>query len=151
MGWQKRVPTIHVPQPGQLTNTFSLWTNFPGQHSQVCAHLCVQRGFMKCPGQYDVLHMHRYVSVRRREKKDHRWATKLSWRQGMPYPSAAMLFEVFMNSALVSNRTTTKMYRNNLAALEVHIGVANSNIDVFDRYVMDNRAALHLERILNAS
>ena len=76
------------------------------------------------------------------------------------YPSAAMLFKVLMNRALVDNRTTTTMYRNNLAALEIHIGVVNSDI-VFNRYVMDNRAALKnrghdikeddmLECILNA-
>ena len=49
-----------------------------------------------------------------------------------------MLFKVLMNRALVNNRTTTTMYRNNLAALEIHIGVVNSNIELFNRYVMDN-------------
>ena len=53
------------------------------------------------------------------------------------------------------------MYRNNLAALEAHIGVVNSDIEVFNRYVMDNWAVLKnrghdineddvLECILNA-
>ena len=76
------------------------------------------------------------------------------------YPSAAILFKFLMNCTLVDNRTTT-IYCNNLAALEVHIGVVNSDIEVFNRYVMDNRAALKnrghnideddmLECILNA-
>ena len=34
------------------------------------------------------------------------------------------------------------MYHNNLATLEVHIRVVNSNIELFNRYMMDNRVAL---------
>ena len=34
------------------------------------------------------------------------------------------------------------MYCNNLATLEVHIGVVNRDIELFNRYVMDNRVAL---------
>ena len=56
-------------------------------------------------------------------------------------PSAAMLFKVLMNHAPVDNRTMTIMYHN-LAALEVYIGVLNSNIEFFNRYVMDNRVTL---------
>ena len=72
-----------------------------------------------------------------------------------------MLFKVLMNCALDNNRTLTTMCCNNLATLEVHIGVMNSNIKVFKWYVMNNRAALKnrghdinegdmLEHILNA-
>ena len=53
------------------------------------------------------------------------------------------------------------MYFNNLTALEVHLGVMNSNIELFNRHVMDNMMALKnrghdidkddmLEHILNA-
>ena len=58
------------------------------------------------------------------------------------YPSAAMLFKVLMNHTPVDNRTTTTMYCNNLAALKVHMGVVNRDIEVFNRYIMDNWAAL---------
>ena len=61
------------------------------------------------------------------------------------YPSAAMLFKVLMNCTLVNNRTTTKMYHNNLSILEVHIGVVNSNIELSNRYIMDSEAALKTE------
>ena len=50
-----------------------------------------------------------------------------------------MLFQVLINHDLVNNRTTTTMYGNNLAALIVHIGVVNSNIELFNRYMVDNR------------
>ena len=52
-----------------------------------------------------------------------------------------MLFKILMNYALVDNRTTI-MYLDNLATLEVHIGVVHSNIEMFNRYVMDKRATL---------
>ena len=58
------------------------------------------------------------------------------------HQSAAMLFKVLMNCTLVNNKTTTMMYCNNLATLEVHIGVVNRDIELFNRYVMDNRVAL---------
>ena len=56
---------------------------------------------------------------------------------------------------------TTTMYNNNLATLEAHTGLVNSNIELFNRYIMDNRVALKnrghdideddmLELILNA-
>ena len=72
-----------------------------------------------------------------------------------------MLFKVLMNCAHVNNRTMTTIYHNNLTAVEVHIGVVSSNINMFNRYIMDNQAALKnrghdideddmLESILNA-
>ena len=72
-----------------------------------------------------------------------------------------MLFKVLINCALDNNRTLTTMYFNNLTALEVHLGVMNSNIELFNRHVMDNLMALKnrghdidkddmLEHILNA-
>ena len=96
--------------------------------------------------------MHHDVSVGRREKENYK-SQSYHVDQECTYPSAAMLFKVLMNRALVDNRTTT--------TLEIHIGVVNSNIEVFNRNIMDNWAALKnrvhdiynndmLECILNA-
>ena len=57
------------------------------------------------------------------------------------YSSAAMLFKILMKQALKDNRITTRIYCNNVAALEIHIGVVNSHTEVFNRYVMDNQVA----------
>ena len=57
-------------------------------------------------------------------------------------PSFAMFFKVLPNKALVDNWTTTTVYLNNLASLDVHIGVMNSIIEVFNQYVLDNCQAL---------
>ena len=57
-------------------------------------------------------------------------------------PSGAMLFKLFMNKALVDNRTTTTLYCNNLISIEVHMGVVNSNIEHFNQFVQDNGQAL---------
>jgi hypothetical protein len=57
-------------------------------------------------------------------------------------PSGPMLFKLIMSKALVDNKSTTSMYRSNLQHLEVHMGMLNSNIVDFNRYVTDNRNQL---------
>ena len=54
------------------------------------------------------------------------------------FSSCAMLFKVSMNEALFDNRTTTTMYKANLASLDVHIGILNSDIEVINQYVLDS-------------
>ena len=56
-----------------------------------------------------------------------------------------MLLKFLINKALVDNRTTTTLYHDNLISLVVHMGVVNSNIELFNQFVWDNRQALKIE------
>ena len=48
-----------------------------------------------------------------------------------------------MNHALLINQTTTTaMYCNNFASLEVNIEIVNSNIELFKMHMMGNQEAL---------
>ena len=58
------------------------------------------------------------------------------------FPSCATLFEILMNKALVDNQTTKIMNRTNLASLDIYSWVMNSNIEVFNQFVLDNHQAL---------
>ena len=46
-----------------------------------------------------------------------------------------MLFKFLMNEAVVDQRTTTRLYHNNLMPPEVHMEVVNRNIEQFNQFV----------------
>ena len=58
------------------------------------------------------------------------------------FPSGCMVFKVLTNQALIDNRTTTTLHRNNLMSLDIYMVTVSSNIELFNRYVISNRQAL---------
>ena len=166
MGWQKHVLTIPVPEPGRLNIINRPLLSHYGLISMdnIQEHALTYVSTEGSRNAQDNMMCYTCIMMSLSEegrKKITSEPQSYHVDAECTYPSAAMLFKVLMNPALVDNRTTTTMYRNNLAALEIHIGVVNSDIELFNRYVMDNRAALKnrghdidednmLERILNA-
>ena len=53
-----------------------------------------------------------------------------------------LLFKLLMSKAVVNARTTASHLRDNLTSLDAHMASINSNIELFDLHVKENRQRL---------
>ena len=56
--------------------------------------------------------------------------------------SAALLYKLLIQKAIVDTRATTYQFRSSLDNLENYMGIANSNIELFNMYVKNSREGL---------
>ena len=142
MGWQKHVLTILVPQPGRLDITNpSLLSHYglismDNIHEHALTYVSTEgsqsaQDNMMC---YTCIMMSLSEEGRKKITSE---PQSYHVDKECTYSSAAMLFKVLINCTLVNNRTTTMMYHKNLAPLDNNIGVVNSDIEMFNRYIMD--------------